>query len=162
MSNRLACLLVAGLAMAPAAAGGSFTRAGSFRELDALLAPDGYAALLIASRDSTATLWLRSLLLEAVESIGEETPDFECSLFEVTPDDSGYATIVEVLGAEPPGVTAIVGTCGFINLEPDLLEADLRDVYDVWGAPGAARSSGICRFCDRCATAGPCALYRED
>lgn len=124
-----------------------FIHVTSFADLDAVLTPDCFGLLFISGDDEQVTEDLKDALQEAFDNLDLED---EIILFVITPQDSGYAEMTGILGINTPNIVALVGTCGVLSLDLDILEAEIEDIYYTWGAPDSRRSSGICRYCLRC------------
>lgn len=124
-----------------------FIHVTSFADLDAVLTPDCFGLLFISGDDEQVTEDLKDALQEAFDNLDLED---EIILFVITPQDPGYAEMTGILGINTPNIVALVGNCGVLSLDLDILEAEIEDIYYTWGAPDSRRSSGICRYCLRC------------
>jgi hypothetical protein len=138
-------LLLAGLA----AAGSPLERlepVDGFAELDLKAEPGGFGLLLVQS-GGEGDLRLAERLLDAVSSLPR--PD-SIALYRLPPDAPGrpeVAALCTEFGV--PGVTVLVGHCGFLELNPDMLATEVMDAWTTWGDPDSRRT-GICNFCRRC------------
>ena len=126
----------------------SFTQVGSFADLDAVATPCGFGLLLIESGDPDETESLASSVLDVLD-IMELDACGQVSLYRVPMSAEGYPEIaaLAVDYPSPPAVVVLVGYCGFLQLDPSILEAEIEDNWYMWGGGSV---SGICNFCKRC------------
>lgn len=117
-----------------------------FSELDLLARPGGFGLLLIQSGEEGDALLAESLL-SAVELLPESA---RVDLWRLPPDASGRSEVVTLCTEYGvPGVTVLVGHCGFLELDHSMLAIEVLDAWSTWGDP-QSRRTGICNFCRRC------------
>ncbi|MEN8208589.1 MAG: hypothetical protein ABFR50_04980 [Candidatus Fermentibacteria bacterium] len=125
-----------------------FTPVDGFMDLDNTAAPTRFGLLLVAGEDSLSNLQMASLILASIDSLPDDSaPD----LYVVTIDKPGYREIAALCGdyAGYPTTLVMVGHCGFIEIDPDYLTAEIIDAWYTWGNHNSRRT-GICNFCRRC------------
>lgn len=119
-----------------------------FVDLDNTATPNRFGLLLVAGDDSTSNLEMAELILSAMDSLPVVA---SVDLYVISPDKSGYQEIAMLCGeySDLPSTMAMVGHCGYIELDPTFLTAEIIDSWYTWGSPGSRRM-GICNFCRRC------------
>lgn len=139
----LAALLAAAVAASPL---DSFEVVCGFADLDVKAEPGGFGLLLVES-GGEGDLELAEELLEAVSMLPEPGAT---ALYRLPPGASGRSEVVELCTEHgTPGVTVLVGHCGFLELDSEMLATEVLDAWSTWGDPGSRRT-GICNFCRRC------------
>jgi len=141
-------LMLAAACMAPLSASAldSIETVGGFAELDLRSEPGRFGLLLVQS-GGTADSALAESLLAAAELLPE---DAEWSLWRLPPTAPGRAEVTTLCtGYGLPGVTVLVGHCGFLELDTSMLSTEVTDAWTTWGDP-ESRRTGICNFCRRC------------
>ncbi|MBN2588077.1 MAG: hypothetical protein JXA64_01065 [Candidatus Fermentibacteraceae bacterium] len=125
-----------------------FTPVEGFADLDYTATPDRFGLLLVTGEDSTGNLDMAGDILDAVDSLPEGAV---VELFVVSPDMAGHPDILALCTDFPglPSTLVLVGHCGYIQLDPEFLTAEILDSWYTWGDPGSRRT-GICNFCRRC------------
>jgi len=117
-----------------------------FSELDLRSEPGRFGLLLVQS-GRAADSALAESLLAAVDLLPENA---EWSLWRLPPAVPGRAEVTSLCtGYGLPGVTVLVGHCGFLELDPSMLSTEVTDAWTTWGDP-ESRRTGICNFCRRC------------
>jgi hypothetical protein len=125
-----------------------FTLVDGFIDLDNTATPTRFGLLLVTGDDSTANLQMAEIILSAMDSLPVvASPD----LYFITPNESGYLEIAMLCGefSGLPSTMAMVGHCGYIELDPAFLTVEIIDAWYTWGSPDSRRT-GICNFCRRC------------
>ena len=126
----------------------NFVPVDDFAELDAIADPMDFGFLLIMSADSVAN---KAMALEVAES-GEALnagDSVSISLYFVSMNASGYREIASLAGQFDgfPAVVTLVGHCGFLELDPEVLPSEIEDAWYQWGG---GSTQGICNYCTRC------------
>ena len=126
----------------------SFVPIEDFAALDAVAGPTDFGFLLIMSEDSVAN---KAMALEITNALDLLDPG-DCSricLYFVSVNASGYSEIASLAGKFGgfPSVVSLVGHCGFLELDPDFLDAEIEDAWYRWGD---GHTQGICSYCTRC------------
>lgn len=126
----------------------NFVPIDGFSELDALANPTDFGLLLIMSDDSLANKAMATNIVEAVDLINDENTA-DIFLYCVSMNASGYYEIASLAGQFGgfPSVVVIVGHCGFLELDPEFIEAEIEDAWYQWGS---GSTQGICNYCKRC------------
>ena len=126
----------------------SFVPVDSFTELDALANPTDFGLLLVMSADSLANKAMATSIIEAINIINTDD-SVDVSLYFASMNASGYNEIASLAGQFGgfPTVVVIVGHCGFLELDPEFLEAEIEDAWCRWGG---GSTQGICNYCTRC------------
>ncbi|MCK4807120.1 MAG: hypothetical protein KAT09_05720 [Candidatus Aegiribacteria sp.] len=125
-----------------------FTPVEGFMDLDNSATPTRFGLLLVAGEDSASNLRMAELILATMDSLPEDAfPD----LYVITMDESGYPDIAALCGEYEgyPTTLIMVGHCGYIEMDPCFLTAEIIDAWYTWGSPDS-RKTGICNFCRRC------------
>ena len=139
-------LAVACAAPLKASALDSIETVGGFAELDLRSEPGRFGLLLVQSGGMGDSALAESLLA-AVELLPE---DARCSLWRLPPSAPGRAEVTALCTEYGlPGVTVLVGHCGFLELDTSMLSTEVTDAWTTWGDP-ESRRTGICNFCRRC------------
>lgn len=125
-----------------------FTPVDGFADLDYSATPDRFGLLLVTSEDSTADVNMASTVVSALDSLPQEC---QVQLFVILPSASGHPEVADLCTDYPglPATLVLVGHCGYIQLDPEYLVAEILDSWYTWGDP-ASRRTGICNFCRRC------------
>lgn len=117
-----------------------------FAELDLRSQPGRFGLLLVQSGGPGDSALAESLLA-AVELLPE---DAGCSLWRLPPSAPGRAEATALCTEYGlPGLTVLMGHCGFPELDTSLLSTEVTDAWTIWGDP-ESRRTGICNFCRRC------------
>lgn len=125
-----------------------FIAVDGFVDLDYSTTPTDFGLLLVMGDDSQANIEMAELILSAIDSLPVmASPD----LYVISPDKAGYPEIARLCGEYSgfPSTMAMVGHCGYIELDSEFLTSEIIDSWYTWGSPGSRRT-GICNFCRRC------------
>jgi hypothetical protein len=146
LEGRMASVLLIAVLSQPSME--SFTQVEGFADLDAVATPCGFGLLLIESGDPAETESLAGEVNEILDIL-ELDACGQMSLYRVPMSAEGYPDIAALAGEypSPPAVVVLVGYCGFLQLDPSILEAEIGDNRYMWGGGSV---SGICNFCKRC------------
>lgn len=125
-----------------------FTSVSGFIELDGEATPDGFGILLVLSDDTTANTTLATEVLSCIDSLPECA---EVSLWKIDMGSEGWGEIASLCGCFGgfPTAVSLVGHCGFLELDPELLLYEIIDSWYTWGNPDS-KITGICNLCTRC------------
>ncbi len=126
----------------------NFVPVDSFNELDAISNPTEFGLLLIMSADSIANKAMAVSIVEAIDIINHDDT-VDVSLYFVSMNAPGYTEIASLAGQFGgfPAVVVVVGHCGFLELNPEFIEAEIEDSWCQWGG---GSTQGICNYCTRC------------
>jgi len=125
-----------------------FTPVEGFADLESVTTPSGFGLLLIQSDDVDENEALASevlYILDILEPCSCELID----LYSISLNAEGYIDVA-ILASDypsPPALVVLVGHCGFLQLDPSILEAEIEDSWYLWGGGSI---SGICNLCTRC------------
>ncbi len=125
-----------------------FIPVNGFPDLDYSTTPTDFGLLLVMGDDPEANIEMAELILSAIDSLPETaSPD----LYVISPDKAGYTEIALLCGEYSgfPSTMAMVGHCGYIELDSEFLTSEIIDSWYTWGSPESKRT-GICNFCRRC------------
>lgn len=125
-----------------------FTSVNGFSDLDDFTTPAGFGLLLVMGGDSISNQAMAEQILTSIDSLPEYA---SIDLWNIAPDASGYAEVADLSGSYDgfPATVILVGHCGFLELDPELLTVEIIDSWFTWGDP-ESRITGICNFCRRC------------
>lgn len=125
-----------------------FVPVDSFTELDAIANPTDFGLLLVMSEDSLANKVMETSIVEAINIINYDN-SVDIFLYSVSMNASGYTEMASLAGQFGgfPSVVVIVGHCGFLELDPEFIEAEIEDAWYQWGS---GSTQGICNYCTRC------------
>ena len=127
----------------------SFVPIEDFTELDAIANPTEFGLLLIMSEDSLANKAMAISIVDAIDVISCYDDSVDVSLYCLSMNASGYTEISSLAGQFGgfPAVVVIVGHCGFLELDPEFIDAEIEDAWYQWGG---GSTQGICNYCTRC------------
>lgn len=125
-----------------------FTPVEGFADLEALTTPSGFGLLLIQSSDPGETEILAREIFDILDILELGSCE-DISLYRISLNAEGYMDVAILASDYPslPAVVVLVGCCGFLQLDPSILEAEIEDSWYLWGGGSI---SGICNLCTRC------------
>jgi len=125
-----------------------FTLIEGFSDLEAQTTPSGFGLLLIQSSDPRETEILAREIFDILDVL-ELCSCEDISLYRISLNAEGYMDVAILANdyPSPPAVVVLVGHCGFLQLDPSILEAEIEDSWYLWGGGSI---SGICNLCTRC------------